>query len=63
VLSFCNSPQMNSPEAYIQFKEGMIDDNGEVTIDSTREFLRNYMSEFQQFIERVYRALPRNPSA
>jgi chromate reductase, NAD(P)H dehydrogenase (quinone) len=22
VLSFCNSPQMNAPEAYIQFKPG-----------------------------------------
>jgi chromate reductase len=60
VLSFCNSPQMNSPEAYIQLKEGMITDDGDVTIDSTREFLRSYMSEFYGFIERVYKALPRD---
>ena len=31
VLSFCNSPQMNSPEAYIQFTPGLITDDGEVT--------------------------------
>jgi chromate reductase, NAD(P)H dehydrogenase (quinone) len=60
VLSFCNSPQMNAPEAYIQFKDGLITDDGEVTSASTADFLSNYMSEFRQFIERVYMALPRN---
>src|SRR5690349_11477197 len=42
VLGFCNSPQMNAPEAYIQFKPGLIDDDGQVTDSSTAEFLRNY---------------------
>src|SRR5215218_7186384 len=60
VLSFCNSPQMNAPEAYIQFKPGLITDGGEVTNESTAEFLKNYMAEFHQFIVRVYTALPRN---
>ena len=59
VLCFCNSPLMNAPEAYIQFKEGMITDDGEVTVASTEEFLRNYMAEFHRFIERVYTALSR----
>lgn len=59
VLSFCNSPQMNAPEAYIQFKPGLITDEGEVTNASTAEFLKNYMIEFRAFIERVYTALPR----
>jgi chromate reductase len=60
VLSFCNSPQMNAPEAYIQFKPGLITDDGEITDESTAEFLRNYMAEFHQFIVRVYTALPRD---
>jgi len=59
VLGFCNSPQMNAPEAYIQFKPGLIDDDGTVTNESTAEFLRNYMAGFYRFIERVYIALPR----
>lgn len=59
VLSFCNSPQMNAPEAYIQFKPGLITPEGEVTDASTEEFLRNYMSEFHQFIRRVLTVLPR----
>ncbi len=60
ILSFCNSPQMNSPEAYIQFTPGLINDEGEVTDDTTEEFLRNYMKELQGFITRVYLAIPRN---
>jgi len=57
ILSFCNSPQMNAIEAYIQFTPGLITDDGEVTNEATEEFLRNYMHEFHRFIERVYTAL------
>ncbi len=59
VLSFCNSPQMNAPEAYIHFKPGLITDDGQVTDDSTSEFLKNYMSEFHAFIVRVLTVHPR----
>lgn len=61
VLAFCNSPLMNSPEAYIQFSPGMITEDGVVTVAKTEEFLRNYMAEFADFIGRVYTALPREP--
>jgi chromate reductase len=57
ILSFCNSPQMNAIEAYIQFTPGLITDDGEVTEASTAEFLRNYLKQFHTFIERVYTAL------
>ena len=60
ILAFCNSPLMNSIEAYIQFTPGLIGDDGEVTDATTEEFLRNYMSEFSAFIARVYTAIPRN---
>jgi len=59
VLSFCNSPQMNAPEAYIQFKPGLISADGQVTNDATAEFLRNYMAELHAFIVRVLTVLPR----
>jgi chromate reductase len=59
ILSFCNSPQMNSPEAYIQFTKGLITDDGQVTVPDTEEFLRNYMTELHGFISRVYTVLPR----
>lgn len=60
ILAFCNSPQMNSIEAYIQFERGLIDDEGQVTNELTREFLQNYMTQFHGFIARVYTVLPRN---
>jgi chromate reductase len=60
VLGFCNSPQMNSIEAYIQFKPGLIAEDGKVTDESTAKFLRDYMTEFRDFIQRVQTALPRD---
>ena len=59
LLGYCNSPQMNAPEAYIQFTPGLISDDGGVTNDKTEEFLRTYMAEFAGFIGRVYTVLPR----
>lgn len=59
ILSFCNSPQMNAIEAYLEFTPNLIDDAGNVTNASTEEFLRNYMKEFAGFIARVYTAIPR----
>jgi chromate reductase len=63
LLGYCNSPQMNAPEAYIQFTPGLITDDGEVTNEKTEEFLRNYISEFYAFIIRVYTVLPRPGSS
>ena len=60
LLGYCNSPQMNAPEAYIQFTPGLIADNGHVATPSTEQFLRTYMNEFHAFIQRVYTVLPRN---
>ena len=59
MLCFCNSPLMNMLEAYIQFKPGLITEDGAVTNDSTAEFLGNYMKELHLFIERVLTVLPR----
>ena len=60
IMAFCNSPLMNSIEAYIQFEPGLITDDGEVTNQTTEQFLREFMNEFHGFIGRVYTALPRD---
>ena len=59
ILAFCNSPLMNSIEAYIQYEQGLIDDAGDVTNESTAKFLREFMSAFSDYIGRVYTVLPR----
>jgi len=60
ILSFCNSPQMNAVEAYIEFTPGLITDQGDVTNEGTAKFLASFMREFHGFISRVYTALPRS---
>ena len=59
VLGYCNSPQLNFPEAFIQFAPGMITEEGKVTVASTEEFLRGYMREFHKFVEGMLTVLPR----
>ncbi len=60
VLCFCNSPLMNTVEAYIRFTPDLITEEGEVSNEKTREFLGNYMHELRDFIERVLTVLPRS---
>jgi chromate reductase, NAD(P)H dehydrogenase (quinone) len=60
ILSYCNSPQMNAPEAYIQLEPGVISDAGDVTDSSTAKFLTEYLNAFEDFIIRVLTVLPRN---
>lgn len=57
-LSFCNVRQMTSPEAYITFTPGLIDEDGNVTVESTKDFLTNFMQEFDLHTRRVLTVLP-----
>ena len=50
VLSALNSPQLHAPEAYIQFVPGLIDDEGGVSDDKTKEFLGKFMQAFHEFL-------------
>ena len=59
VLAFCNARQMTAPEAYITFSPEAFPGDGEVTNDSTREFLTNYINEFRDHVVRVLTVLPR----
>lgn len=59
VLSFCNTRQMTSPEAYIKFTPDLFPGNGEVTDKTTEDFLATYMQEFRDHIVRVLTVLPR----
>ena len=60
ILGFCNAPQFNAHEAYIQFKDGLISEDGQVSVKSTEDFLRTYMEDFHAFISRVLSVLPRD---
>jgi chromate reductase len=59
VLSYCNARQMTAPEAYIRYSPEIFPGEGEVTDDSTRAFLANYMEQFLIYISRVLTVIPR----
>lgn len=59
VLSYCNARQMTSPEAYVHYSRAAFADNGEVLNEETATYLRNYMAEFRDHVERVLTVLPR----
>ena len=59
VLGFCNARQMTAPEAYLTFSPEVFPGGGECTVESTRDFLKNYMGEFRDHVERVLTVLPR----
>jgi chromate reductase len=56
VLSFLDAPQLNSPEAYIQFNPEVFSADGTVTNEGTETFLRHYMEEYSAFVQRVLAA-------
>lgn len=57
-LGFLNARQMTSPEAYIHFSPGLIDDDGRVTNPGTEEFLRGFMAAFAEYTARVLTVIP-----
>ena len=60
VLSFCNARQMTAPEAYIHFRPEVYAQSGEVSDEEAAGFLRNFMQEFRDHVERVLTVLPRS---
>lgn len=58
VLCFCDSPQMNAPEAYVRFKPDVFTSNGEVRDEHTERFLRDFMEGFRDHVVRVLTVLP-----
>lgn len=58
VLAFCNAPQMTAPEAYIHFLPDVFLEDGTIANEGTEEFLRTYMQEYADFVERVHTILP-----
>jgi chromate reductase len=52
---------MTAPEAYITFSPEIFPGDGECAVNSTSEFLKNYMAEFRDHVVRVLTVLPRQP--
>lgn len=51
-LDYLDVVVMGQPEVYFQFKEGIIDADGNITSDNTKQFLQKFTDTFTAFIER-----------
>ncbi len=51
VLVFVNLAVMAQPEAFVHFKEGLIEADGTVSSDGTRKFLQDYVDAFLSWIQ------------
>lgn len=51
-LVFLNMPTLQQPEMYIGNCAGMFDGQGELTNESTRTFLKNFLDTFAGWVER-----------
>jgi len=54
ILSYLDMAVMPQPEAYIQFKEGLVDADGKVTRQDTREFLEDFVDRFVEWIDQQH---------
>jgi chromate reductase len=53
ILAYLNVILMGQPEAYIAFKQGLIDDSGKIADEGTRKFLQGYVDSFSAWVERL----------
>jgi chromate reductase len=51
VLAYLDMPVLDQPEAYIQWKDGLVADDGTIA-EGSREFLAGWMRAFLEFAER-----------
>ena len=51
VLAYLNVPTLGQPEGFVQFKEGLVDAQGKITIDDTRKFLQTWMDKYVAFVK------------
>lgn len=59
-LVFLNIPAMQQPEAYIGQADKLFDSSGKLTNESSRKFLRDFMTAFSAWVEA--NSLQRSPS-
>lgn len=52
-LVFLNMPTMQQPEAYVGNVQGLLDDEGRLTNEGTRDFLKTFADAFADWIEKT----------
>ena len=50
VLAYLDMPTLGQPEAFVQFKEGLVDAHGKITVEATGKFLQAWMDRYTAFV-------------
>jgi chromate reductase, NAD(P)H dehydrogenase (quinone) len=53
VLAYLDVPTLGQPEAFLHFKDGLIDEGGAVKVPETEAFLRKWVDAYVAWIERM----------
>ncbi len=52
-LMCLNMPVLNQPEAYVGHAANLVADDGTVTVEATREFLRGFMTAYEKWVAKI----------
>jgi chromate reductase len=52
ILAYLDVPTMGQPEAFVQFKEGLLDERGHIAAPDTRKFLQGWMDKYVAWVKR-----------
>lgn len=49
-LAFLDAPTLGQPEVFLQAKDGLFQEGGEIGIDETRQFLQNWVDRYTAWV-------------
>ena len=52
VLGYLDVPTLGQPEVYIHFSQGLVDEDGNITNESTKSFLQNFVKCYAEWISK-----------
>ena len=50
-LAYLDMPTLGQPEAFVQVREGLLADHGEIGIESTRKFLQGWVDKYVAWVK------------
>ena len=52
VLAYLDVPTLGQPEVFMQMKDGLIDDDGNIGSDDTRKFLQDFVDRYATWVKK-----------
>jgi chromate reductase len=53
VLAYLDMPTLGQPEMFLQFRDGLIDDDGNITNEDTRRFLQGWVDRYVAWVKKL----------